>query len=112
MAKKHITRLIDDLDGTELEDGGESIAFTLDGRSYEIDLSDSNAERLREALAPFIKVARRSTSSSSSTSRSSRSPRSRGDLAAIRSWAKENGFTMSDRGRVPATVLEAYASAK
>lgn len=112
MAKKLITRLIDDLDGTELESGGESVTFALDGRSYEIDLSASNAEALRETLAPYIKAARRASSASSPASRPRRGSNSGSDLGIIRAWAKKNGFTVSDRGRVPAVVLEAYEAAR
>jgi hypothetical protein len=53
MARRTI--LIDDLDGGE---AAETIAFAIDGMSYEIDLSDGNAKKLREALSPFIASAR------------------------------------------------------
>ncbi|WP_454149036.1 histone-like nucleoid-structuring protein Lsr2 [Microbacterium lacticum] len=108
MAKKLITRIIDDLDGTELEDGGRTVSFSLEGRAYEIDLSDKNADKLRDALAPFIKVAR---SSSASGPRARRSARGSSNLAAVRAWANDNGHTVSERGRVPATVLAAYEAA-
>lgn len=88
-----------------------NLAFALDGRSYEIDLSDSNPERLREALAPFIKAARRSGSAGSGTSRSRRTSNRLSEISAILAWAKDNGFTASDRGRVPARVLEAHKAA-
>lgn len=111
MAKKLITRLIDDIDGTELDDSGESITFSLDGRAYEIDLSDANVEKLRDALAPFIKAGRRSGASTPSAPRARRSAGGRSDLAAVRAWANDNGMTVSERGRVPASVLEAYDAA-
>lgn len=45
MATRHIAQLTDDLDGTVLEEGeGKQITFSIDGRAYEIDLSDTNAD--------------------------------------------------------------------
>jgi hypothetical protein len=59
MAQRTITTLIDDLDGTELKRGsGETIRFGIDGRTYEIDLSDDNAQALREALQPYTDAGR------------------------------------------------------
>lgn len=107
--KKQITQLVDDLDGAVLESGsGSTVRFSLEGRSYEIDLSDSNADKLRSALAPFISAGRTVSGSGRSAGgrRSSRS--SGGDLAAIRSWAQSNGYTVGDRGRISADVREAY----
>jgi hypothetical protein len=112
--KKQITQYVDDLDGTVLEDGdGGTIRFSLEGRQYEIDLSEENADGLRSALAPYISAARTvSTGSRPSTSGTRRPSRSTGgDLAAIRSWAQSNGFSVGDRGRISAEVREAYDQA-
>lgn len=113
MAKKQITQLIDDLDGETLEEG-ETIHFSLDGSTYEIDLSEDNADKLREAFRPFIEAARPIGSATGSVRSSrSRSARTKNDLdlGAVRTWARENGHEVSDRGRVPAAVLDAYRSA-
>lgn len=110
--KKQITQLVDDLDGTVLEAGnGTTIRFALEGRQYEIDLSTANAQRLRAALAPFISAGRTvaGSRSGSGTRRSGRS--SSGELAAIRSWAQSQGFSVGDRGRISAEVREAYERA-
>ena len=110
--KKQITQLVDDLDGAVLENGrGSTLRFSLEGRSYEIDLSDANADKLRSALAPFIAAGRSVAGAgrSSGTRRSSRS--SGGDLAAIRSWAQSNGYSVGDRGRISADVRDAYERA-
>ncbi|HZU92839.1 MAG TPA: histone-like nucleoid-structuring protein Lsr2 [Microbacterium sp.] len=32
-------------------------------------------------------------------------------MAAIRAWANDNGYTLSERGRIPAPVVEAYNAA-
>lgn len=125
MARKIVHQLVDDLDGTVLEVGsGETILFSLDGTAYEIDLTDENAAALRDALAPFIAAARsvsaraggRSGSGSSGGSGGSggarRQKRSgQRDYAPVREWAAQNGYTVSQRGRIPAPVLEAYDAA-
>lgn len=104
MARRIIHQLVDDLDGTQLEDGqGETVRFGLDGKAYEIDLSAENAAALQEALAPFVKAGRRQGGSGTPRRRSS----SR-DLDAIRAWARENGYEVADRGRISADVEKAY----
>ncbi|MBG0718583.1 Lsr2 family protein [Microbacterium sp. 2C] len=122
MARKIVHQLVDDLDGTVLEVGsGETILFSLDGTAYEIDLTDENAAALRDALAPFIAAARsvsaraggRSGSGSSGSSGGARRQKRSGqrDYAPVREWAAQNGYTVSERGRIPAPVLEAYDAA-
>lgn len=114
MAKKQYIQLIDDLDGSVIEEGaGKTVRFSLNGRAYEIDLSSANVEKLEEALRPFI-AAGRSLSTGATADRSSarRSSGAKRDLAAIRTWAGENGFTVSTRGRIPEHVLAAYEAAQ
>ncbi len=122
MARRIVHQLVDDLDGTVLEVGaGETVLFSLDGTAYEIDLTDENAAALRAALAPFIAAARsvsaRSTASAprrGSSGGGGRAPQRRSgqrDYGPIRAWASANGYTVSERGRVPASVLEAYDAA-
>ncbi|MFZ8756954.1 histone-like nucleoid-structuring protein Lsr2 [Microbacterium sp. HMH0099] len=109
MAIKHIAQITDDLDGTVLEQGeGKQITFSVDGRAYEIDLSESNADSFYKALAPYIDAARVTSHSNSRGGRQPSRAKSDVDLAAVREWARANGHTVSDRGRVPATIVEAY----
>lgn len=108
------TVLVDDLDGTPLSSGASSTSFSLDGVAYEIDLAPENVQRLRDALAPFIAAARRT---STGTGRSARGgSRAKGSdparLAAIREWARANGHEVSDRGRIAASVMEAYEASQ
>ena len=118
MARRIVHQHVDDLDGTILEVGeGETVLFSLDGVAYEIDLTEGNASALRDALAPFV-AAGRSVSSSSRGSNgggasAARKRRRTGqqDFGAVREWAKANGHQVSERGRVPASVLEAYEAA-
>jgi hypothetical protein len=111
MAQITEVRLLDDLDGGQ---AAESVAFSLDGKSYEIDLSEKHAAALRDAFAPFVSSARRAGGSAvasrqkMSTVTSSRAGRPREETAAIREWATANGLEVSARGRIPSTVLEAY----
>lgn len=110
MAQKLLVRYIDDLDGTEA-DTVETVQFSLDGVSYEIDLSDANSGRLRDSLAAFVQHGRRiGGRARRGQSVAAVSGRSRADTEAIREWARSNGHQISDRGRIPARVLDAYAA--
>ena len=115
MARKMIEQLTDDLDGTILDAGtGETMTFTVDGRSYEMDLSTENAATFRDVLAPYVKVARSASSSKTGRSRSTRSSgqQRRGyDLAIIRAWAQDNGLEVPARGRVSNKVIDAFNAA-
>lgn len=112
MARKVQVILTDDLDGNEAD---ETVTFSLDGTSYEIDLSAKNSKALRDAFAPYVGHARRVSKSgrrsgSSANGRSSATT-DRAQTQAIRDWARRNGHQVSDRGRIPSTVLEAFNAA-
>ena len=118
MAQQVNVKLVDDLDGS---DAAATVSFGLDGRVYEIDLSDDNAARLRDSLASFIAAARKSGGSTTTGSRRaqkmtvSSGPRpqtlDREQTAAIRAWARQNGHQISDRGRISKTVVDAFQAA-
>jgi hypothetical protein len=114
VAQKVQVLLLDDLDGSEAE---ETVAFSLDGTSYEIDLSKSNANGLRDALAKYVGAARKAGRATGGRQSSGRSRASgsaaidRDQAAAIRSWAKKQGLKVSDRGRIPASIIEQYNAA-
>ena len=99
--------LIDDIDGTEAT---ETINFGLDGVTYEIDLNEQNASKLREQLEPWINSARRRPGQRA-TRQSGAQRRGTSDAAKIRAWAAENGIEVSSRGRIPAEVREQYLQA-
>ncbi|MEN2740247.1 Lsr2 family protein [Microbacterium sp. X-17] len=113
MARRIVHQLVDDLDGTLLEVGdGETVLFSLDGIAYEIDLSEGNARSLREALSPYVGAGRSVSAARTTTRRSGRSSAAASrDLSDVRAWAKANGHQISERGRVPATILDAYDAA-
>ncbi|GID71201.1 Lsr2 family protein [Actinoplanes cyaneus] len=110
MAKQVITVLTDDLDGG---DADGTIEFGLDGINYTIDLSDKNAGKLRKALDPYLAVAAkagRTNGNSRITSRTAAAPArsNRDQNQAIRQWATKNGYEVSERGRIPSSIVEAF----
>lgn len=104
MARKTQVLLIDDIDGS---DATSTITFGVDGVSYEIDLNDDNAAQLRSDLEKWTTLARRTGGRAKRGTGTS----SGSDAAKIREWARENGYEVSERGRIPAEVREAYAKA-
>lgn len=114
MARKVVVTLIDDFDGTSAAE--ETVTFEIDGATYEIDLSAANAAALRESFDQWAPYARR-TGRIKSTARRPASKSAEGtstrrnDLGAIRSWASENGYSVSARGRISAEVVTAYDKA-
>lgn len=107
MAQRVQVLLVDDIDNT---DADETVTFALDGVSYEIDLNTANAAKLRDALAPWVGHARRS-GGRKATGRSTSGGARRKDVSAVREWARKNGHDVSERGRIPAAVQEAYDKA-
>ena len=113
MAKQIITLLTDDLDGGEAD---RTVEFGLDGVNYTIDLSEKNAGKLRKALEPFLSAATRLGRNGSAptatrrTAPAATSRSSRDQNQAIREWANKNGHNVSERGRIPSHVVEAYHS--
>lgn len=120
VAQKTIVTLIDDLTGEEAEDIS-TVEFALEGITYEIDLADGNAAKLRDNLARYVAAARKTSARRQGVRGADRSagrgagnaagPRSgynRDTLRSIREWAKQNGHNVSDRGRLPLTVLHAW----
>jgi hypothetical protein len=108
MAQRVSVLLVDDLNGNPAD---ETVTFALDGATFEIDLTSSNADKLRDSLAPWIGHARRSGGRRSSGRSVARPGGKRRNLSAIREWARENGHTVSDRGRISSEVQAAYDKA-
>jgi hypothetical protein len=118
MATQTTVMLVDDLDGSEAD---EQVRFMVDGKTYEIDLSSTNSKKLRDALAPFVMVARRSgtfrpccsggRARSGASGTVARATSDREQNQAIREWAQQQGLKVSERGRISASVLDAYRGA-
>ena len=116
MAQQTTVRFIDDLDGS---DAVGTVSFALENRTYEIDLSDENTDKLHEALAPFIEAAR-AVAGRGAAGRARRRAQptddkpvrsNREETTAIREWARQHGHKVNDRGRIPKAVIEAYQAA-
>jgi hypothetical protein len=116
MAQQTTVRFIDDLDGS---DAVGTVTFSLENRAYEIDLSDENTDKLHDALAPFIEHGRKAAGGSGGRRRTrgqaamtdKPSRTNREETHAIREWARQNGHQVSDRGRIPKSVIDAYQAA-
>ncbi|GAU68082.1 putative LSR2-like protein [Streptomyces sp. NBRC 110611] len=109
MAQKIVTIYTDDLTGEESSEAATH-TFTLDGVSYEIDLGPDSYEQMLQAFGPFMKAARKTGRARKAAGRKV-SVANGEDTARIRAWAKENGYEVSDRGRVPAEIREAFQKA-
>jgi hypothetical protein len=110
MAQKTVVVLVDDLDG---EPADTTVRFGLDSREYELDLTEANAQALREAFARYIPAARKTSSGrrASATAQKPAQAFQGFDPAAVRAWAAGNGYIVSARGRIRAQVLEAFRAA-
>ena len=116
MAQKVLVQFVDDLDGSVGEDVS-TVSFALDGVSYEIDLREVNANKLRNSLQDFVDSARRTggrikkgvtPAQVASAPARPTDARSKEQTKAIREWARKNGHDLADRGRIPANVIEAF----
>ena len=109
MAQRTIVELTDDMTG---EPADESITFAIEGKSYAIDLSSKNADKLRKALAPYISAGRKDVAGGGRPGKATRTSGSTGhDPAAVRAWAASNGYQVSSRGRVSRELVDAYQAA-
>jgi hypothetical protein len=117
MAQQVNVKFVDDLDGS---DAAGTVLFAIDGRAYEIDLSEDIAARLRESLESFVAAARKGGGAAAAgrrtpkmTANSGRRPQplDREQTAAIRAWARQNGHQVSERGRISKTVVDAFQAA-
>ncbi|MFF5230247.1 Lsr2 family protein [Dactylosporangium sp. NPDC000521] len=113
MAKRVIHELIDDLDGKPAD---ETVTFGVDGVEYRIDLSASNASRLRDVLSPFVSAGTRVRADGPGSARARSQPAKpseplraeRARNQAIREWAAANGIFVSPRGRIAQQVIDQY----
>jgi hypothetical protein len=105
VAQKVTVALEDDLDGGP---ANETLRFAIGGTDYEIDLSTKHATAFRQKLAPFIAHARKARRAHPRPARTA-AGRQRG--GCIRAWAKDQGITIGDRGRIPASVVSEYEAA-
>ncbi len=107
MAQRVNIVLVDDIDGS---DATETVSFGLDGSSYEIDLNEKLAAKLRDALASYVGHARKVGGGGRRTRAKAVASAGGASAKEIRDWARSNGFKVPDRGRIPADVREAFDS--
>ncbi|MFI5610936.1 Lsr2 family protein [Amycolatopsis sp. NPDC051903] len=111
MAHKVLVQMVDDIDGGVAH---QTVPFGLDGVQYEIDLSDENAESLREEFARYIAASRRTGGRKvrQGTASATPTPADRERSREIRAWAAENGWSISERGRIPTDVITAFEDSR
>lgn len=113
MVQRVQVELVDDLNG---ETADETVRFGIDGTEYEIDLTAENASKLRATISNYVEsgrkasTGRRNQSTSKAGGTASRSKRV--DTQQIRTWAQENGYNPSSRGRINQTIIDAYNEAQ
>ncbi len=118
MAQKVLTTLQDDIDGSK---ASETVTFSLDGVTYQIDLNARHATRLRKTFAPFITAGRRVSGRTTRRNIGTRPAAARQarpepvptpvDPAAVRAWAAANRIKVSPRGRIPGSIIEQFRAA-
>ena len=105
MARTVVTHITDDLDGSK---DAEEVRFALQGVEYTIDLSKKNRAALEKALKPYVDVATKVSTRSAARSSTRRSGGQSNGQREVREWAKAQGIEISDRGRIPGSVVEQY----
>lgn len=109
MAQRTIITMEDDLTGGTAD---ESVTFTIDGATYEIDLNTANARALRDALSRYTAAGRRVGGRRRVAGGTAPARTDKEQLAAMRRWARENGHDVSDRGRISQAIRDAYNTAR
>ena len=110
MAQRTNVVYVSDLSGTEIADNdAPTVHFSYDGTEYSIDLTSKEAEKFYKDMQPYLEAATKVTSKRNGTKRST--TKTGPNPADVRGWAKENGIDVPDRGRIPASVMDAYNSA-
>jgi nucleoid-associated protein Lsr2 len=119
VAQKVQVTFVDDIDGSPAD---ETLRFSLGRETYEIDLSKSNAKKLRDALGVYVNAARRVGGRGRPATRGVGRPRGRArgraastggsaSPAEIRAWAKSRGIKVNERGRISADITAKYEAA-
>ena len=104
MAK--VYQLVDDLDGTPAT---QTVQFDAFGRRYSIDLSDANAAELNAVLTKYASAGTEIVSPNRIAAKAIRTP---SELNAIRGWARGQGHTISDKGRIPEHIIRQFEKAQ
>lgn len=108
MARTVTTHITDDIDGTA---DAHEVSFAFEGTNYTVDLGKKNRAAFEKALKPYIEAATKVGRERSGSRRTSKNTADKYDLNQVRTWARENGIEVSDRGRVAKAVLDQYDAA-
>jgi hypothetical protein len=107
MVQKTVVTVVCDLPHDGEVEGNETVSFALDGTAYEIDVCSAHAKELHDSFAGYIEHARR-VAGGAARRRKSRSGPGRERSSEIRQWARERGEKVSERGRIPASIIQEY----
>jgi Lsr2 len=111
MAQKTVVTVVCDLPHNQETEGSETVSFSFDGTSYEIDVCADHGADLRGKFSEYAEHARRASGGGSGgRRRRARSGPGRERSSEIRSWAKQHGHKVSERGRIPAAIIAEYES--
>lgn len=111
MAQRVITQLVDDITGEEINAGGKTIRFSVDGGDWQIDLNEKNAKKFYETMKFYQDHATHLGGRGKRTRVASKAS-NKEELAAIRRWARDAGYEVSDRGRIKQEIVDAYHAAR
>jgi hypothetical protein len=111
MARHVVERTICDMHADEDVEATTGRDVTVNGTQTHLDLCDQDAQKFDTEMNAWVNAGQRMRSPRAATGRPSRSKDDRDKPQTIRDWARKNGFEVSDRGRVPGPVIEAYRAA-
>ena len=112
MARRVIEQLVSDLSGKDIKDGeGETVKFSIGSTSYQMDLTEAEAGQFYAAVKKYTDVATKTGGRGARSGGGSKNKSDRNQTQAIRTWARENGRVVSDRGRISQDVQDAYNAA-
>ena len=114
MARQTIVKVVDDLDGAELPENVRARhTFSLDGKTWEIDLSQENWSEFANAMEPYVQAGRSTPGRrpGKSTGSGGGGNPNREYNRRVRAWARDNDVPVSERGRISREVIEKFEQA-
>jgi Lsr2 len=106
MVQRTVVTVVCDLPHDGEAQGNETVSFAVDGTAYEIDVCSAHAKELHDSFSAYIEHARRLTAGA--RRRKARTGPSRERSSEIRQWARERGQKVSERGRIPHSIIQEY----
>jgi Lsr2 len=106
MAHKTVVTVVCDLPHDGEVEGDETVSFAVDGTAYDIDVCSAHAKELHDVFGGYIEHARRV--SGAARRRKARTGPGRERSSEIRQWARERDYKVSERGRIPASIIAEY----